>query len=173
MNRLSEPVSSYGPRFADSSCVPIATHARIKPLTLKHRGPLMGYLKFAIVAFAVTLFATPSSVEAQNFQQLGLRRGAVTGAILGAVIGDQNNEALAGAAIGGLVGGTIGNVSGRNLDRQFYGGQPVYGYGGGNRYYSQPVYRQADPVYRPAPAYRPAYGGSYGYGRPGCGGRGW
>ena len=151
----------------------------------------MGYLKFTMVAFALLLFAAPSSVEAQSFQQLGTRRGVVGGAILGAIIGDQNNEAFAGAAIGGLVGGAIGNVSGRNLDQQFYGGQS----------YARPVYQQPayTPVYsRPAPSYygggfgpsvqyqrapvrvvpsyggyggRPAYGG--GYGRPGCASRGW
>lgn len=155
----------------------------------------MSYLKFAMVAFALLLFAAPSSVEAQSFQQLGTRRGAVGGAILGAIIGDQNNEAFAGAAIGGLVGGAIGNVSGRNLDQQFYGNRS-YGYGGGQAY-SRPVYQQ--PVYsRPAPTYygggfgpsvnvqvqrapvygygggyaRPAYYGG-GYGRPGCASRGW
>ena len=129
----------------------------------------MGYLKYGIIAFAIALFSAPSSADAQNFQQLGTRRGAVAGAILGAVIGDQNNEAFAGAAIGGLVGGTIGNVSGRNLDRQFSGGRPIYNYGGyrGGPYYGGGVQYQQVPVYR-----QPYYGGG-GFGRPGCGGRGY
>lgn len=163
----------------------------------------MGYFKYGIVAFAIALFSAPSAADAQNFQQLSTRRGAITGAILGAVIGDQNNEALAGAAIGGLVGGAIGNVGGRNLDRQFSGGRPIYNYGGygTGAYYQQQAF--ARPVYSPRPAYyggggfapavniqyqrvapvtpvygggfysRPAYYGGGGYGRPGCGGRGW
>ena len=129
----------------------------------------MGHLKYAIVALAFILFAAPSIAEAQNFQTLGRRRGALTGAILGAVIGDQNNEAFAGAAIGGLVGGTIGNVSGRNIDRQFHGGQPIYNYGGYNGgYYNRPVQRQQ--FYQPTPVYRSngGYGGHH-YG----GYRGW
>lgn len=149
----------------------------------------MGYLKFGIVAFAIALIAAPSMAEAQNFQQLGTRRGAVTGAILGAVIGDQNNEAFAGAVIGGLVGGTVGNVGGRNLDRQFSGGAPIYNYGGyrgGSQgfgggfaqptYYSRPVQYQRVPVYNyGGGGYgRSYYGGGGGFGRPGCsGGRGW
>ena len=141
----------------------------------------MSYLKYTIVALGLALFMTPSLAEAQNFQSLGLRRGAVGGAILGAIIGDQNNEAFAGAAIGGLLGGTIGNVSGRNLDRQFGGGQPVYNYGGnrgGN--FNQPApYNRTVPVYRPNPSGYRGGGGGYGrpggpgYGRPGCGGRGY
>ena len=158
----------------------------------------MGYFKFGIVAFAIALFATPSVADAQNFQQLGTRRGALTGAILGAVIGDQNNEALGGAVIGGLVGGTIGNVGGRNLDRQFGGGAPIYnyrGYSGGGYYAPQQTF--ARPAYyggggfgpavnvqyqRAAVPVRPVYGGFgggyggggfYGGGRPSCGGRGW
>ena len=116
----------------------------------------MSHLKYGIVALAFALFATPSVADAQNFQQLGTRRGAVTGAILGAIIGDQNNEAFAGAAIGGLVGGTLGNVGGRNLDRQWSGGQPIYNYNGyrGGGYYNQPVqYQQYRPVYRPQQYY--------------------
>ena len=132
----------------------------------------MGNLKYGIVAIAFALFITPSVADAQNFQTLGTRRGAVGGAILGAIIGDQNNEAFAGAAIGGLVGGTIGNVSGRNIDRQFGGGQPIYNYGGyrGGSYYSRPVQQQ---YYRPSP--RGYHGGGYGggYGRPVYHGRGW
>ena len=151
----------------------------------------MSYLKYPIIAIALALFAAPSVAKAQNLQTLGLRRGAVTGAILGAIIGDQNNEAFAGAAVGGLVGGALGNYGGRNLDRQFAGGQPIYNYGGnrgGN--YNQPVaYQQvAVPAYRPNPNdYRgsgPGYGrpggsgygrpAGPGYGRPGCpSGRGW
>ena len=142
----------------------------------------MSYLKYPIVAIVLALFITPSVAEAQNFQTLGLRRGAVTGAILGAIIGDQNNEAFAGAAVGGLVGGALGNYGGRNLDRQFAGGQPIYNYGGnrgGN--YNRPVgYQQvAVPAYRPNPSgYRgggPGYGrpNGPGYGRPGCPSRGW
>ena len=142
----------------------------------------MGYLKFGIVAFAIALITAPSMAQAQNFQQLGTRRGVVGGAILGAVIGDQDNEAFAGAVIGGLVGGTVGNISGRNLDRQFYGGAPVYNYGGyrgGSYGYSQPAYRPVQVQRVPAYGYggggygRPYGGGGYGGGRPGCGGRGW
>ena len=165
----------FGPRFADS-CL---CGNRQTPITLKltQRGILMSHLKYGIVALAFALFATPSVADAQNLQQLGTRRGAVTGAILGAIIGDQNNEAFAGAAIGGLVGGTLGNVGGRNLDRQFQGGQPIYNYNGyrGGGYYNQPavqyrpVYRSA-PVYHSAPVYRGhgGYGGGYGHGY-----RGW
>lgn len=142
----------------------------------------MGYLKFGIVAFAIALIVAPSMAEAQNFQQLGTRRGAVTGAILGAVIGDQNNEAFAGAVIGGLVGGTVGNVGGRNLDRQFSGGRPIYNYGGyrgGNYGYVQPSYYSRPVQYQRVPVYnyggggygRSFYGG--GYGRPVYGRRGW
>ena len=137
----------------------------------------MSSLKYGIVALAFALFIIPSVADAQNFQTLGRRRGAITGAILGAVIGDQNNEAFAGAAIGGLVGGTIGNVGGRNLDRQFAGGQPIYNYGGNQSYYRRPQYQQ---VYRPAPQVYHGHGGGYGrpvysqpvYGRPVYGGHG-
>ena len=127
----------------------------------------MGYLKFGIVAFAIALFAAPSVADAQNFQTLGRRRGVVGGAILGAIIGDSNNEAFAGAVVGGLVGGTIGNVSGRNIDRQFRGGPPIYNYNGyrGGNYYNQP-YRQQ--YYRSPNAYhghggyhQPYYGRGY------------
>jgi len=126
----------------------------------------MSYLKYAIAALALTLFAAPSMAEAQSFQTLGTRRGAIGGAILGAIIGDQNNEAFAGAAIGGLVGGTIGNVSGRNLDRQYAGGPSVYNYGGnrGGGYNRPAPYKKVAPVYK-APVYRPApyRGGGGGY----------
>ena len=128
----------------------------------------MGYLKYGIIAFAIALFAAPSVADAQNFQTLGRRRGAVGGAILGAIIGDQNNEAFAGAAIGGLLGGTIGNVSGRNIDRQFSGGQPIYNYNGyrGGNSYSRPVQYQQQ-YYRPSPNVYHGHGGGY------YGGRGW
>ena len=119
----------------------------------------MSYLKYGIVAFALALFAAPSVADAQNFQTLGRRRGVVGGAILGAIIGDSNNEAFAGAVVGGLVGGTIGNVGGRNLDRQFGGGQPIYNYNGyrGGNYYGRPQYQQQ--YYRPS-----HHGGGYGGG---------
>ena len=130
----------------------------------------MGYFKYGIATLAFILFAAPSIAEAQNFQTLGRRRGAVAGALLGAVIGDQNNEAFAGAAIGGLVGGTIGNVSGRNIDRQFHGGQPIYNYGGNNGYYSRPVVQQQQ-FYRPSQNYYRSHGGYGGHSR--YGGRGW
>ena len=134
----------------------------------------MSYLKYPIIALAFALFAAPAVAQAQNFQTLGTRRGAVTGAILGAIIGDSNNEAFAGAAVGGLVGGTLGNVGGRNLDRQFAGGPPIYNYGGqrgGNFNRPAPYQKVAVPAYRPGPsAYRP---GGPGFGRPvGPGGRG-
>ena len=140
----------------------------------------MGYLKYGIVAFAIALFAAPSIAEAQNFQTLGRRRGAVTGAILGAIIGDNNNEAFAGAVVGGLVGGTLGNVGGRNLDRQFHGGQPIYNYNGyrGGGYHQQPAVQYQRPHYQQQQYYQPShYGhqGGYGggYGQPVYHGRGW
>ena len=141
----------------------------------------MSYLKYTIAALGLALLITPSVADAQNFQTLGTRRGAVTGAILGAIIGDQNNEAFAGAAVGGLLGGTIGNVSGRNLDRQFAGGPPIYNYGGsrGGNYNRPTPYDRVAPVYRPSPSVyrgggRPGGGRpGPGYGRPGCGGRGY
>ena len=132
----------------------------------------MSNLKYGIIALAIALFAAPSAADAQNFQTLGRRRGAVGGAILGAIIGDQNNEAFAGAAIGGLVGGTLGNYSGRNIDRQFGGGQPIYnynGYRGGNNY-GRPVQYQQQQYYRSSPSH---YGHGGGYRQPVYGGRGW
>ena len=137
----------------------------------------MGYLKYGIIALGFALFASPSVAKAQNFQTLGTRRGAVAGAILGAIIGDQNNEAFAGAAIGGLVGGKIGNVSGRNLDRQFGGGQPIYNYNGyrGGPYYNhspaqfqQQQYHPQQQYYQPSHGYQGGYQHGYGggYGQP-------
>ena len=126
----------------------------------------MGYLKYAIAALAFTLFAAPSVAEAQNFRTLGTRRGVVGGAILGAIIGDNNNEAFAGAVVGGLVGGTIGNFSGRNLDRQFGGGQPVYNYNGyrGGPYYNHSPAQYQQQYYRPSHNTYYGHGGGYGHG---------
>ena len=111
------------------------------------------------VAFVVTSFS--QSAEAQNFRQLGTRRGALTGAIIGGIVGNQNNEAFAGVVVGGLVGGVAGRVVGNNLDQRYYGTQqPIY---------QQPIHHQ--PVYQqqyysaPRQVYyqqQPAVYGGYG-----------
>ena len=111
-----------------------------------------------MMAVALVAMLSLQSAEAQNFRQLGTRRGAVAGAIIGGIVGNQNNEAFAGVVVGGLVGGVAGRVVGNNLDQRYYAPQqPVYQH----QYYQQrPVYNRGYG----APVYHHGGHGGYHYG---------
>ena len=113
-------------------------------------------ITFLMMCIALVATSCSQSAEAQNFRQLGTRRGALTGAIIGGIVGNQNNEAFAGIVVGGLVGGVTGRVVGNNLDQRYYSSRPVY---------RQPVYHQQQYYTAPRQVYYQrhptVYGGGY------------